>query len=65
MKRTSKPLMNLHAELNKMGVVNNLMNIRKAGEICEEKDPSRASEFFRAIDDILKAFNGRKRIKSS
>ena len=58
-----KAIDDLHAELDKMGVVNDLMYIQKAGDLCEEKDPSKASEFFRAIDDILKAFkteNGSK-----
>ena len=51
-----KAIDDLHAELDKMGVVNDLMYIQKAGDLCEEKDPSKASEFFRAIDDILRAF---------
>ena len=51
-----KAIDDLHTELDKMGMVNDLMYIQKAGEICEEKDPSRASEFFRGIEDILKAF---------
>jgi len=52
-----KAIDDLDAELEKMGIVNELMDIQKAGEFCEEKDPSKAAEFFRAINDILKAFS--------
>ncbi len=51
-----KAIDDLHAELNKMGMVNQLMHIQKAGDICEKTDPSGASKFYRAIEDILRAF---------
>jgi|GEM_PF-277037 len=51
-----KAIDDLHAELNKMGVVNQLMCIQKAGDVCEEKDPSGAAKFFRSVDDILRAY---------
>ena len=51
-----KAIDNLHTELNKMGVVNQLMYIQKAGDACEEKDPSGAGKFFRAVGDILRAY---------
>ncbi|EFK10291.1 conserved hypothetical protein, partial [delta proteobacterium NaphS2] len=52
-----KAIDDLDAELDKMGIVNNLMNLQKAGEFCEETDPSKAAEFFRAIDGMLMAFS--------
>jgi hypothetical protein len=39
-----------------LGLVCLLMDIRKAGEYCEETDPSRAPKFFRKIDDIIEAY---------
>ena len=51
-----KAIDDLDAELDKMGIVNELIDIQKAGEFCEEKDPSKAAVFFRAIRDILDAF---------
>ena len=59
-----KAINDLDAELNKMGLVNNLMHIQKAGELCGEKDPSKASEFFRAIEDILKAITAENASKA-
>ena len=50
-----KALNELHVALEKLGIVNQLMYFEKAGGICEEKDPSRAAKFFRAVDDILQA----------
>ena len=61
-----KAIDDLDAELDKMGIVNQLMNIQKAGEHCEETDPSKAAEFFRAIHAILKAIkeeNGSKAVE--
>jgi len=60
-----KAINDLDAELEKMGIVNELMDIQKAGEFCEERDPSKASEFFRAINDILKAFKEDNASKAS
>ena len=51
-----KAIDNLHAELNKMGMVNQLMHIHKAGDICEKTDPSGAAKFYRAIEEILRAY---------
>lgn len=42
--------------LGNLGAVNELMEIKKAGDICVKSDPAKAPKFFRYIDDILKAF---------
>jgi len=51
-----KALNNLHKAIKKVGVVNDLMQIKKAGEICMETDPARAPKFFRAITDFMEMY---------
>ena len=51
-----KAIDDLDSALDGLGGINMLMQIQKAGELCTENEPSRASKFFRAIEDILKAF---------
>jgi len=40
----------------KLGVVNVLMEIQKAGDFCMESNPSKAPKFYQSIEDILKAY---------
>ncbi|MBW2308988.1 MAG: Hsp70 family protein [Deltaproteobacteria bacterium] len=49
-------LEDLQDSLNKLGVVNELMEIQKAGDFCIETDPAKAPKFFRSIENILTAF---------
>ncbi|MCJ7683075.1 MAG: Hsp70 family protein, partial [Desulfobacteraceae bacterium] len=51
-----KAMDDLDSALDGLGGINMLMQIQKAGELCTENEPSRAAKFFRAIEDILKAF---------
>lgn len=51
-----KALDDLEDTLSDLGVVDELMEIQKAGEFLEEKDPAKAPKFFRAVKEILKAF---------
>ena len=46
----------LDSALDGLGGINLLMEIQKAGDLCTENEPSRAAKFYRAIEDILKAF---------
>ncbi|OQX14411.1 MAG: hypothetical protein BWK80_41845 [Desulfobacteraceae bacterium IS3] len=47
----------LNEVLNKkLGVVNTLMEIQKAGDFCMETNPSKAPKFYQSIENILKAF---------
>lgn len=46
----------LDSALDRLGGINLLMEIQKAGDLCTENEPSRAAKFYRAIEDILKAF---------
>jgi len=46
----------LDSALDGLGGINMLMQIHKAGELCTENEPSKASKFFRAIEDILTTF---------
>ncbi len=48
----------------KLGVVNLLMEIQKAGYICANTNPSKAPRFFQSINDILEAFNERDEEKA-
>jgi len=50
-----KAIEDLDTLLNDLGAINVLMQIQKAGELCETHEPSKASVFFRAIEDIMKA----------
>ena len=45
----------LQKVFKKLGVVNDLMEIKKAGTICMNSDPSKAPKFFRAIEHIMNA----------
>ncbi|MBW2076774.1 MAG: hypothetical protein JRI71_04360 [Deltaproteobacteria bacterium] len=49
-------LKDLDDALGNLGAVNELMEIKKAGDICMKSDPAKAPKFFRYIDDIIKAF---------
>ncbi|OQY59488.1 MAG: hypothetical protein B6245_06475 [Desulfobacteraceae bacterium 4572_88] len=40
----------------KLGVVNQLMEIQKAGDFCMETDPSKAPKFYQSIENILAAY---------
>lgn len=40
----------------KLGMVNTLMEIQKAGDFCMETNPSKAPRFYQSIENILKAF---------
>ncbi len=40
----------------KLGVVNVLMEIQKAGDFCMENNPSKAPKFYQSIENILKAY---------
>ncbi len=52
-----KALDDLNKILNeKLGVVNLLIEIQKAGNFCMDNNPSKAPKFFKYINDILKAF---------
>ena len=46
----------LDSALDRLGGINLLMEIQKAGDLCTENEPSRAAKFYRSIEDILKAF---------
>jgi molecular chaperone DnaK len=41
--------------LDKLGSINMVMQIKKAGDVCLKTDPARAPKFYRAIDDIMQA----------
>lgn len=43
---------------NKLGTINMLMLIKKAGILCTEEDPSKAPKFFGAIEDMMEVFQG-------
>ncbi|MCP4111978.1 MAG: Hsp70 family protein [Desulfobacteraceae bacterium] len=49
---------------DKLGVVNLLMEIQKAGYISAETNPSKAPRFFQSINDILGAFKERDEEKA-
>ncbi|OQX26215.1 MAG: hypothetical protein BWK80_11610 [Desulfobacteraceae bacterium IS3] len=52
-----KAIDELNDTLNeRLGVVNLLMEIQKAGDFCMETDPSKAPKFYRSIEDILRAY---------
>jgi molecular chaperone DnaK len=52
-----KAIDELNDTLNeRLGVVNLLMEIQKAGDFCMESDPSKAPKFYRSIEDILRAY---------
>jgi len=59
-----KALEDLDGDLENLGMVNELMQIQKAGYVCMDSDPSKAPKFFRAIEDILKAFEKRDQDKA-
>jgi len=40
----------------KLGVVNILMEIQKAGDFCMEHNPSKAPKFYHSVENILRAF---------
>jgi molecular chaperone DnaK len=40
----------------KLGVVNLLMEIQKAGDFCMENNPSKAPKFYQSIENILSAY---------
>ncbi len=40
----------------KLGVVNVLMEIQKAGDFCMENNPSKAPKFYQTVENILKAY---------
>jgi len=58
-------LTELDGSLEKLGGINTLMQINKAGEYCMERDPARAPKFYRAVEDILKASAQKDRDKVS
>ena len=58
-------LTELDGSLDKLGGINTLMQINKAGEFCMETDPARAPKFYRAVEDILKASAQKDRDKVS
>ncbi len=45
----------LDKALDDLHGANALMQIKKAGELCETHEPAKAAKFFNAIEDILKA----------
>jgi len=45
----------LHESLNKLGGINSMMQIQKAGEVCSKTDPAKAPKFFRTLEQILEA----------
>lgn len=42
--------------IEKLGVVNLLMEIQKAGNLCSETNPSKAPRFYQSINDIMQAY---------
>jgi len=46
----------LHRTLSDLGMVNVLMEIEKAGNLCAQRDPRRAERFYGALDRIMQAF---------
>lgn len=50
----------LDTTLNKIGWVNALCTIEKAGECCEEHEPARAAKFFNALETIGEAYMNAK-----
>jgi len=47
----------LQRTLRGLGLINHLMELRKAGDFCMDTDPGKAPKFFRAIEDILSAIS--------
>jgi molecular chaperone DnaK len=57
-----RALKNFGESVDKLGGVNTLMQIQKAGDICMETQPSKAPKFYRCIEDIMEEFkNGNKK----
>jgi hypothetical protein len=54
----------LQRTYKKLGIVNELVEIRKAGDFYAETDPGKASRFYRAIDDILSATVKEDKVKA-
>ncbi|MBI4678869.1 MAG: Hsp70 family protein [Elusimicrobia bacterium] len=48
----------LNEVLDRLGRVNMLMEIRKAGNYCEEADPAKAPKFLHGLDSIMDAVHG-------
>ena len=46
----------LHNALDGLGVINDLMQIQKAGELCSKTDPAKAPKFYRTLEEIVEAF---------
>jgi molecular chaperone DnaK len=51
-----KAIDDLQRAYKKLGIVNDLMEIKKAGDICVSAYPAKAAKFFRAIEDFMEAF---------
>ncbi len=49
-------LNDLHNALDELGIINDLMQIQKAGDVCMETDPVKAPKFYRTLEEILEAF---------
>ncbi|MBC2695515.1 MAG: Hsp70 family protein [Desulfobacteraceae bacterium] len=51
-----RALKDFEESVDKLGGVNALMQIQKAGDICMETQPSKAPKFYRCIEDIMEEF---------
>lgn len=58
-------LRNFEKSVDKLGGVNTLMQIQKAGDICMHTQPSKAPKFYRCIDDIMEEFKNGNEKKAS
>ena len=58
-------LRNFEKSVDKLGGVNTLMQIQKAGDICMDTQPSKAPKFYRCIDDIMQEFKNGNEKKAS
>jgi len=57
-----RALKDFHESVDKLGGVNSLMQIQKAGDICMTTQPSKAPKFYRCLDDIMEEFkNGNEK----
>ena len=58
-------LKNFEHSVDKLGGVNTLMQIQKAGDICMDTQPSKAPKFYRCIKDIMEEFKNGNEKKAS